>query len=257
MTPISTATNTAGKPIKVGTDPGAIAITPNGKTAYVANDGSGTVTPIDTATNTAGKPIKVGTDARRHRDHAEREDRLRRQRPLGHGDPDPHRHQHGRQGDQGRERPRRHRDHAEREDRLRRQRRLGHGDPDPDRHQYRRQGRSRSGASPAPSRSRRNDQAAGAALDCGRPRPPRNTCAHGAARSQQAIPGVLFARRTAPAGRRRGGTEGRRLRPRHTGHPQPGSWLCVSGSCRGAAVDIAPFRGRPRARAVWLPHRSG
>ncbi len=59
MTPISTATNKAGKPIKgVG---GPIAVTPNGKTAYAASD-SDTVTPINTATNTAGKAIKVGSD---------------------------------------------------------------------------------------------------------------------------------------------------------------------------------------------------
>jgi len=31
-------------------------------TAYVANQGNGTVTPIYTATNTAGTPIPVGTD---------------------------------------------------------------------------------------------------------------------------------------------------------------------------------------------------
>ena len=57
--PINTATNTAGKPIRVGPGgQGRIAITPDGKTAYVA--GSGTVTPISTATNTAGKPIRLG-----------------------------------------------------------------------------------------------------------------------------------------------------------------------------------------------------
>ncbi len=33
---------------------------PDGKTAYVANFGSGTVTPIRTATNTALTAIKVG-----------------------------------------------------------------------------------------------------------------------------------------------------------------------------------------------------
>ena len=60
MTPIATATNTAGPPITVGNDPDDIAITPDGKTAYVANSGSGTVTPIATATNTAGPPITVG-----------------------------------------------------------------------------------------------------------------------------------------------------------------------------------------------------
>ena len=54
VTPIATATNTAGRPITTGNDPLAIAITPDGKTAYVANAASGTVTPITTATNTAG-----------------------------------------------------------------------------------------------------------------------------------------------------------------------------------------------------------
>jgi YVTN family beta-propeller protein len=60
VTPIRTATNTALPPIKTGRDPVTIAITPDGKTAYVANNGSGTVTPIRTATNTALPPIKTG-----------------------------------------------------------------------------------------------------------------------------------------------------------------------------------------------------
>ena len=60
-----TATNTALKAIKVGPGPVAVAITPDGKTAYVVNDGVGevlghTVTPIRTATNTALKAIRVG-----------------------------------------------------------------------------------------------------------------------------------------------------------------------------------------------------
>lgn len=61
--PIRTATNRAEKPIPVGgpgADPWAIAITPNGRTVYVANYGNSTVVPIGTATNRAGKPIKVG-----------------------------------------------------------------------------------------------------------------------------------------------------------------------------------------------------
>ena len=61
MTPFRTATDTAGTPITVGSGPVAIAITPDGKTAYVTNYGSGTVTPITTATGTAGTPITVGT----------------------------------------------------------------------------------------------------------------------------------------------------------------------------------------------------
>ena len=35
-------------------------ITPDGKTAYVANFNSNTVTPITVATGRAGKPIKAG-----------------------------------------------------------------------------------------------------------------------------------------------------------------------------------------------------
>jgi len=65
VVPINTATNKPGQPIKVGRVPGAIAITPNGKTAYVVNQGDsgysdGTVTPITTATNKPGPPIRVG-----------------------------------------------------------------------------------------------------------------------------------------------------------------------------------------------------
>ena len=62
VTPITTATNTAGPPIPVGYLPNVIAITPDGKTAYVVNVNSGTVTPITTATNTAGPPITTGID---------------------------------------------------------------------------------------------------------------------------------------------------------------------------------------------------
>ena len=60
MTPIRTITNTPGKAIKLGNGPDAIAITPDGKAAYITNWGSDTVTPIQTATGTASKPIKVG-----------------------------------------------------------------------------------------------------------------------------------------------------------------------------------------------------
>src|SRR6266511_1385247 len=61
LTPIDTATNTAGGPIAVpGSQPEAIAITPDGQTAYVANIGTSTFTPIDLGTNTPGTPILVG-----------------------------------------------------------------------------------------------------------------------------------------------------------------------------------------------------
>ena len=62
VTPINTATNTAGTPITVGsglnlsrTD--AIAITPNGSTVYAGNYSSDDIVPITVATNTAGTPI--------------------------------------------------------------------------------------------------------------------------------------------------------------------------------------------------------
>jgi YVTN family beta-propeller protein len=61
VTPINTATNTAGQPIKVGEYPFALAITPNGKVLEVVNQRSNSVTPINIATNRAGKPISVGT----------------------------------------------------------------------------------------------------------------------------------------------------------------------------------------------------
>ena len=58
--PSTTATNTPGQPIHVGSAPGLIAITPDGKTAYVAS--AYAVTPISTATNRPGKPIYIRSD---------------------------------------------------------------------------------------------------------------------------------------------------------------------------------------------------
>jgi YVTN family beta-propeller protein len=75
VTPINLSTSKAGKSIKISGKlpsqfvglPFAVAITPDGKTAYVTNGASGTVTPIDVATNMLGKPIKIsggpGADA--------------------------------------------------------------------------------------------------------------------------------------------------------------------------------------------------
>jgi DNA-binding beta-propeller fold protein YncE len=67
ITPIATATSTPGK---IGGTPVAIAITPDGKTAYIATSAYiggrcarcavGTVIPVATATGTPGKPIKIG-----------------------------------------------------------------------------------------------------------------------------------------------------------------------------------------------------
>jgi YVTN family beta-propeller protein len=63
VTPIDTATNTAGTAIAlaVGSSPGAVAITPDGATAYVVNNNLDNVSPIDTASNTVGTAIPVGS----------------------------------------------------------------------------------------------------------------------------------------------------------------------------------------------------
>ncbi len=51
VTPIDTATDTAGTPIRVGKWPSAVQITPDGYIVYALNTGSSTVTAIDTTTN--------------------------------------------------------------------------------------------------------------------------------------------------------------------------------------------------------------
>jgi YVTN family beta-propeller protein len=50
----------AGAPIPVGKQPWAVAITPDGRTAYVANYGSNTVTPISVATGRPGPTVPAG-----------------------------------------------------------------------------------------------------------------------------------------------------------------------------------------------------
>ena len=61
MTPIETATNTPGAAIPVGSVPIGVAVTPDGKTAYVTHEDSDSVTPIETATNTPGAAIAAGS----------------------------------------------------------------------------------------------------------------------------------------------------------------------------------------------------
>jgi YVTN family beta-propeller protein len=52
-----------GEPVAVGFFPTSIAVTPNGRYAYVADGGSASVSVIDAKTlQTVGKPIPVGTD---------------------------------------------------------------------------------------------------------------------------------------------------------------------------------------------------
>jgi DNA-binding beta-propeller fold protein YncE len=66
VTPIDVATRTAGPPIPVDPRPAAIAITPDGATAFVgsfaffADDALTTIQPIDLATRTVGARITVG-----------------------------------------------------------------------------------------------------------------------------------------------------------------------------------------------------
>jgi DNA-binding beta-propeller fold protein YncE len=64
VVPIHVATNAIGRPVNVGTLPVEIAITPDGKIAYVVVSdpfaASGSVVPIHTGTNTAGLPIRTG-----------------------------------------------------------------------------------------------------------------------------------------------------------------------------------------------------
>jgi DNA-binding beta-propeller fold protein YncE len=59
VTPIRTATNRALPPIKTGRLPQAIAITPDGKTAYVSLVTAGVI-PIRAATNTALPVLEIG-----------------------------------------------------------------------------------------------------------------------------------------------------------------------------------------------------
>jgi DNA-binding beta-propeller fold protein YncE len=56
VTPISTATNRPGRPVRVACDPYAVVVTPDGKTVWVGS--RDWVTPISTATNKAGTPIR-------------------------------------------------------------------------------------------------------------------------------------------------------------------------------------------------------
>ncbi|MGO9901461.1 MAG: PKD domain-containing protein [Solirubrobacteraceae bacterium] len=62
VAPLDTVTNVAGTPIGVEDCPKAIAVTPDGQTAFAGNTCSDSVTPIDTATNTAGASISVGSN---------------------------------------------------------------------------------------------------------------------------------------------------------------------------------------------------
>jgi YVTN family beta-propeller protein len=57
---IDTATNTVVATVPVGSGPLGVAVTPDGKHAYVTNDNSNTVSVIDTVTNMVGTTVTVG-----------------------------------------------------------------------------------------------------------------------------------------------------------------------------------------------------
>ncbi len=59
VTPVDLTTGKALPAILVGHVPAAVAISPNGSTALVANVNSGSVSPIDISTDKAGSPISV------------------------------------------------------------------------------------------------------------------------------------------------------------------------------------------------------
>jgi hyaluronoglucosaminidase len=59
VTPISTATNTPGKTVSLGPHADVWAFTPDGKTVYAISGAATSVTPISTRTGRAGKPIAL------------------------------------------------------------------------------------------------------------------------------------------------------------------------------------------------------
>lgn len=61
ITPITTAPTLApGPAVNVSANPSAVAVAPDGRTAYSVSAGDGTVIPVDVATNRARAPIAVG-----------------------------------------------------------------------------------------------------------------------------------------------------------------------------------------------------
>jgi DNA-binding beta-propeller fold protein YncE len=57
ITPVSTATRTAGRPIHFDGHPGQIVLEPDGRSGFVVGDGGG-LTPVNFVTGTTGRPIK-------------------------------------------------------------------------------------------------------------------------------------------------------------------------------------------------------
>jgi DNA-binding beta-propeller fold protein YncE len=63
VTPVDTATGTAGKPIPVPGMAESIAVSPDGQTVYVGGYRPGILTPISTSTNQAGPVVQAGKGA--------------------------------------------------------------------------------------------------------------------------------------------------------------------------------------------------
>jgi len=63
VTPVDTATGTAGKPIPVPGMAESIAVSPDGQTVYVGGYRPGKLTPISTSTNQAGPVVQAGKGA--------------------------------------------------------------------------------------------------------------------------------------------------------------------------------------------------
>lgn len=61
VTAIDTAYDVTTEIVPLGSQPGGLAVSPDGSTAWVANFGEATVQPVDIATGTPGPRIKVGT----------------------------------------------------------------------------------------------------------------------------------------------------------------------------------------------------
>ncbi|HWZ81144.1 MAG TPA: SBBP repeat-containing protein [Terriglobales bacterium] len=59
---IDAVTGAVGPPIPIGSDPGALGLSDDGTTLYVALNGEGTVVPFDISTQTTGTPIALGVD---------------------------------------------------------------------------------------------------------------------------------------------------------------------------------------------------
>lgn len=60
VTPIATASNKAAKPITVGSSPADIATAAGGKTAWIINQGDGTLVSVSYVTGKVSKPVKAG-----------------------------------------------------------------------------------------------------------------------------------------------------------------------------------------------------